>query len=102
MVAAFLDPDATAIGLADALSKSVGVLEPVAAVQLGAVTAAVSLPLSNYPSLIAYAKGLGALHAGDRPTAQRLLGSIGGQTYGLGLLNCLLRSKYSGCSRHMK
>jgi hypothetical protein len=79
VAAAFLDPDATAMGLADALSASGGALEPVAAVQLGAVTAAVSLPLANYPSLIAYAMGLGALHAGDRSTAQRLLWSVAGQ-----------------------
>jgi hypothetical protein len=84
VAAAFLDPDATAIGLADALSSCAGAQEPVAAVQLGAVSAAVSLPLSNYPSLIAYAKGLGALHAGDRPTAQRLLESVEGHNLRFG------------------
>jgi TIR domain len=76
VVSAFLDPDATAMGLASALSASVRTSQPVAAAQLGAATAAVSLPLSNYPTLITYALGLGALKSGDRVTGQRLLGSV--------------------------
>jgi hypothetical protein len=79
VAAAFLNPDATAIGLADALSASVRTTQPVAAAQLGAVTAAISLPLSNYPTLITYALGLGALRTGDRVTGQRLLGSVAGE-----------------------
>jgi len=67
---AFLDPVETAGQFAGAL-RGVAGANAGARLQISGLGSALSIPLSGYPELIAYAHGLGALASGDRSSAER-------------------------------
>lgn len=73
---AFMNPGGAASHFARAL-QGLAERQAVARLHLSAVATALSVPLSGYPELIAYAKGLGALASGDDAEAGRLFRGIG-------------------------
>jgi hypothetical protein len=80
---AFIDPGAAAARLAHALAEPQR--QPAAArFQLDSMAAALSLPLSGFPELLIYARGIGALQSGQNEEAERLLGLLGDTPVGAG------------------
>jgi hypothetical protein len=70
---AFIDPAAAAQAFARAIQESTQHATVAARFRLSGVTAAVSVPLSGHQELLAYARGVQAIAAGDVTTAERLL-----------------------------
>jgi hypothetical protein len=69
---AFLEPAATAGHFAQALRTSAaGNADAGARLQMSSLASALSVSLTGYPELIAYAQGLGALARGDEASARR-------------------------------
>jgi hypothetical protein len=69
---AFLDPRAVAGQFARALQGPDAAV-PAARVRMSGLASALTMPLTGFPELIAYAKGLGALAVGNRSLAEGLL-----------------------------
>ena len=89
MALSFIDPAAAAAAFASAVASasaadSAADQAAVVSLRLGGVASAIAIPLSGQAELLAYARGLEALHQGDRDEAQQLLGWMGDQELRVG------------------
>lgn len=99
----FLDADAAAAQLADAIRHALAAEETVARMRVGSLVAALSTPLGRYSRLLAYAAGLDAAQAGNAERARDLLYPLGKQALLVGAVRLdapseVLR-KYVGTQR---
>lgn len=77
VAASFLAPRQTAEEFAGYLAAAVEGKDAVASLNISALASAVSLPLSAFGDLLAYADGFEALRTGDEERAERRLKSLG-------------------------
>lgn len=75
---ALIDPPAVARSLADSLKDALEAMDKGAVrARLGGIAAALSVPLTGYPALLAYAEGVDALRTGNTEEARQLLAPLG-------------------------
>lgn len=74
---AFADPDAAAERLAEAVQQAMGAVQPTVRLRIGTLAAALATPLVAHRRLLAFARGVEALHVGEIESAQQLLERVG-------------------------